>query len=774
MRKIILWLIVSILLVSNTYSFQCDQTFYWKLRYWYQYTFYDDFKNTWNPKWINSVEVNYIEQHDYNWSSSFPTFSWTSWIIDKWYILNDWDEGRVIQADTTYPILYHPATRNQNNFVIQYKAKYYEQVWWVWNMSNPKYHTECKYYEVTWCWDWVLDTEYWEVCDPNDTSRIWWWTGWCSNTCQPIEVPVVSTCDNLTATPSSWNFPLNVSVSCSWTNASSYRVNCWNWQTISANAWTCVYSTQWTYVPTCYVNTNITSASCQKTINVNWDDTSTSTSTSTSSSGWSSSSSSGWSSSSWWSSSSGWSSSGWSSSSGGSSSWWSSSWWVPTYCWDWSVQRPNSDPILEECDFWTLSSCVWDTTYDPSWNPTCWPNWCWMPGTSNACKIGWDFSLPADWQFIFWPNDSVIIWAGMNPFESYNLPKPSIINNTSFDYYFDELCITKTIWTSLSWANEQCESLWLIWKDGWNYRFSSYPNFVWNTSSLASWTYWDNILVTTIKHNWVLHDSAYFRWSLNVRVSKPSISTTGWGTSYISNTDNISNVSSTVSSSYSDSNKNFVWVWVSTWNISSYSDEVRDSTSVSVVSDDWNKYNQSVIGVSNTEWVALTTSDNLTDFQSYNWIASAFVIKNTNFKVYENTFTWLSWPRTYVIENWNLIIEWDINYSDNIAFVVKWWDIKISNNIVRINWTYITIPKSWIGWNIESIWWTTTNVLNVYWSLYWKIERLTSDRTFIKQNSSWQLDVWTIVSFGSSVFRSPAPLTSTFINEYMEATKVAK
>ena len=44
----------------------------------------------------------------------------------------------------------------------------------------------------------------------------------------------------------------------------------------------------------------------------------------------------------------------------------------------------------------------------------------------------------------------------------------------------------------------------------------------------------------------------------------------------------------------------------------------------------------------------------------------------------------------------------------------------------------------------------------------------------MKVNKDWQLDVWTVVSYGSSVFRKPAPLTSTFIEEYVKATKVAR
>ena len=58
--------------------------------------------------------------------------------------------------------------------------------------------------------------------------------------------------------------------------------------------------------------------------------------------------------------------------------------------------------------------------------------------------------------------------------------------------------------------------------------------------------------------------------------------------------------------------------------------------------------------------------------------------------------------------------------------------------------------------------------------MYGDISELTENRTYMKLNSNGQVDVWTIVSYGSSVFRKPAPLVSSFIDEYIKATKVAK
>ncbi len=164
----------------------------------------------------------------------------------------------------------------------------------------------------------------------------------------------------------------------------------------------------------------------------------------------------------------------------------------------------------------------------------------------------------------------------------------------------------------------------------------------------------------------------------------------------------------------------------------------------------------------------------MSDFESYNWIENVFILKNKNFVVEANTFKSIKGSRTYIIENWNLVINANIDFSDNIAFVVRWWNIQINKNVTLIDWTYISIVKDSKGWKIEWIWWSTTNILNVVGSLYWNINDLVSKRTYVKQNSSNQIDVWTIVSFGSSLFRKPSPLISTFISEYLQADKVSK
>ena len=121
------------------------------------------------------------------------------------------------------------------------------------------------------------------------------------------------------------------------------------------------------------------------------------------------------------------------------------------------------------------------------------------------------------------------------------------------------------------------------------------------------------------------------------------------------------------------------------------------------------------------------------------------------------------------------ILDHNITYNNNnIAFIVKWWDILIQHNVLEVTGTYITI-NDWIKWGefLPATTWTTLNVLNIKGSVYWNIENLVNSR--VKIEVIWnQINVWTIVSFGSSIFRKPAPLLSQFIDEYLKSEKIAK
>ncbi|NVP18180.1 hypothetical protein HUU51_05685, partial [Candidatus Gracilibacteria bacterium] len=438
-----------------------------------------------------------------------------------------------------------------------------------------------------------------------------------------------------------------------------------------------------------------------------------------------------------------------SSSSGGSS---------PDYCGDGVVQRPNQNLQTEECDFGT----------------GVWPAWC----SKTTCKIDGIVTYPNDGEIVFGPKDNLIIGNNMNPYVAYSLDKPSIYNNSPYDLYFDSLCVVKKSGTTIN-GNIDCRPLGTALGRGLfpgeKFSFSTYPNFIGDTSTLPSGTnFGDNVLVTTIEHESKTYTDAYFASELKVRVSKPSIATTGGGTSYISNTANISNISEVSKDILdSDKNKNFVGAGVSSGNISSYSSDINDTSSVEKISQEGSKYNNAANTTTNITLPSIGTTSNLGDFNNYNGINNAFILKNTSFIVSMNTFSGLNGPRTYIIENGDLIINSNINYSNNIAFVVKGGNIKIDKSVNSINGTYISIPYGSNGGDIMGVNGKTNTILNIKGSIYGNLDKLVSQRDYVKENSGL-LSVGTIVSFGSSVFRDPAPLTSTFINEYMEATKVAK
>ena len=64
--------------------------------------------------------------------------------------------------------------------------------------SKEYFHVwECINYKVFWCWDGLVNSETWttynnwshvEQCDPNDPDHTNWGNGWCSDTCQPINI----------------------------------------------------------------------------------------------------------------------------------------------------------------------------------------------------------------------------------------------------------------------------------------------------------------------------------------------------------------------------------------------------------------------------------------------------------------------------------------------------------------------------------------------------------------------------------------------------------
>jgi len=265
------YILVFLLLLITYQTNACDQVFdWWILRYEKSYPFYDTWIN-WSNKnvYLNTFDIKFINP---TFLDQWWIYRWTNEFKSNWYTVNSSSSMKVLE--TTSPnrkIVQHPNKRtnwtiNSYDFGIEYTISYdYSNNYP--DSSDDVSHKECVYYSVSWCWDWVLETNYWETCDPNDPSKIWWWTWGCDATCKPIITPPPTpTCDNLTASPTTWNTPFSSTMNCSWTNASSYSIDCWNWQTINWANWSCNYTTAWNYTARCTINWSITSASCAKTI----------------------------------------------------------------------------------------------------------------------------------------------------------------------------------------------------------------------------------------------------------------------------------------------------------------------------------------------------------------------------------------------------------------------------------------------------------------------------------------------------------------------------
>lgn len=622
----------------------------------------------------------------------------------------------------------------------------------------------------------------------NDT---WWWT----------------TCDSISASPRSARNSLVSDITCSWTDVSSFRIDCWNWQSytwIWNNNWvesfshTCSYNSRWSYSPTCYVDWTITSPNCTTNVSV-------------------------------------------------TSGWW---WWGSASCTDIEVDttntnsdslstniicRWNNDVNMFKIDCWNDDQTVitnfaqdylWNTysefvcNYELDWVsqkaffPKCYVSdsisldpddidisslacnsrvtlsdwwwggwsrcWNWIVEWSEECDY-WNLedrwpscdrstcklinpisTIPYEGSFQIFPNKEIIIWDDINPFIYMN-EIPSIKNNSVFQYNL-KLCIHKTWGSSLNWSDTQCSDYlrlepWII-KSYW-----STPDLISDTSWI-SWNYDDNSLtVTTNNDLW-----AFYKSEIKVRVSKPSVATTWGWTSFVTSTSNIADINKVADEARTNPNawinKNFVWAWI-TSNLSSETKNINSSDANNDAEND--SINNDVNNnVSSSNWVIY---NNISTAESFNWMSNVFIIKN-NDVIINTTIPW-TWAKTYIIENWDLRISTNINYNENIAFVVKWWDIIIDSSVETINWVYISIPENWNWWNIRGNWITKDWTLVVNWSLYWDITNLVNSRTKVEE-IDWYLNVWTIVSFGSSVFRQPAPLTWKFIWEYLDSQKIAE
>lgn len=418
--------------------------------------------------------------------------------------------------------------------------------------------------------------------------------------------------------------------------------------------------------------------------------------------------------------------------------------------------------------------------------------------TSNACLIEKGsykpateptyseiLTFPNHWELILTPAKNILIWDGDKVFN--HVSKPYIKNKSDYSLHLKELCLVITDSSSLKWnLNTRCQNLPDILYPGESRTLNEdLGNIIWDTSKF-NWDYDDNVLSTTISidgRNAESLANAFFAAKLNVRVAKPAVVTTWGWTSYInwnlsSNIQNIARNNSWEDYANRDSSYNYVWTSVNWGNDSSFTNS-SNNTSVTNTTDNSNINDNSTINniTSSSDWNILQQiSSDISSFKKYNWISNVYILEwFRDFRIDSNTdLSHSHEARTYIINNWNLYINSNFNQNENIAFVVKWWNIIIDKNVEKIKWTFIVIPDSdWNWWKIKSNWKTNKQIV-INGSVYWDISDLVKDRTYIKNEWNDQLWVWTIVSFGSSIFRKPAPLVSNFIKDYMNTVRVAQ
>lgn len=218
----------------------------------------------------------------------------------------------------------------------------------------------------------------------------------------------------------------------------------------------------------------------------------------------------------------------------------------------------------------------------------------------------------------------------MNPFDEA-AQYPIIRNDSGYDLYFDELCVMKKSGNTLTGTTPQCKAIGeffpgekVVIADA-NFRgaIANIPN---------GQSYGDNELITTIKHEGQMYDWAYFAAHMKVRVSKPSVATTGGGTSYLGKSDqlaDITKVADGVEFVDKDKNKNFVGTSVSD-NLSSYTKDNVDESIKDKVEGEGQGFED---GLSDISYVT-TGVGNVTSLTAvttkYNGIDNVFILKGQN------------------------------------------------------------------------------------------------------------------------------------------------
>ena len=676
---------------------------------------------------------------------------------------------------------------------------YHEPIWlWVWSRtlipdqtnriwSDVSIHpNECWNVYLSYCWDWVQDSTQWEQCDL--WAQNWVPGSWCSATCTTASI--APTCQNLTI--NWWVTPVTVTagstVNFEWTGTNlgsspEYILTITNTTSNTVEA-----TLTWTTGNFVYTFNNTANYSATLTIRIspteiiwwtNWCLRSL----------WV-----------WWGWGWGWGGwGGW-----GGWVWWGWGGWSSNRCWDWIVQRPNSNGQYEECDInapWCINCTIATTITNPwvrPWNITItnpWITW-WYFDISNYKVIVGD-STP-----IFGLFDNIEFTSSENIYLSWktvgiNNNYPGIISWVSKSYTLGNVWLWSIQFLDhhvYDWSGNIIDSVYIT---------VNYPSsitlftwwvlqdFKWRTSWLWTSPYKDARTDYTYPSQWTDNfyvNVQFFEEALWVRVSKNMVAGIAWGNAFVYNPVwfDANYIAGTFISSLA--NGNFVNASTNTSNVvwQNLSSLISDAKVV------WNDETNDVIENKNTSEKSSLISFDTSLLLPSTWVTSEIdnmyqltlldklwdnenILVKKSWDIHINASAWplnLDWVKTVVIENWDLIIDRDIEYiwtDSSWAFIIKNGNLLINKDVTKISWAYLVL-----NWIIDSSNWSTSNQLIVDWSLMWNSGNLSMNRTYVRWTlNSSVLTTWIIINYSNRVFRNPPPMLTYFINQYNQ-NKVSK
>lgn len=167
----------------------CDECFQNRtLRYGYTYELFYNYQN-------KSHSDHFIEDSSYtfhrgaliNNKGMNNDIEYSNWIADKDYFIKPKEQG-VMASIKNFSIDNIPSEGTKpNNLVVDYITDYQK-------VENGKptglniTHRTCQSYAISWCGDGILDKQYDEICDPEDSNKEGWGANGCDKrTCKPID-----------------------------------------------------------------------------------------------------------------------------------------------------------------------------------------------------------------------------------------------------------------------------------------------------------------------------------------------------------------------------------------------------------------------------------------------------------------------------------------------------------------------------------------------------------------------------------------------------------